>query len=316
MTFQYTCLFVDDEPLLKDSSVSDADVDALAAQTLGGSKHEEREEDVFVEEEEETYDNQKMMSMGAVLEATSTVSSALAGDEDDDYPLEDDPDDPNYQKQKELLQKAIAESDRVERDRNFDAMDFMMNHMNEDQMKEMDELPFTKEVIEQAQSLQVSERDVEGLDIDKELRDVPDLMDDDPYPRHEEGEENFLEKENGITDDDMENLDNMWKTMKEKTTETPWDKVMTTQAKRPWNSLPEETREEMEECLYEIGGSSYNTTKWLLYDLDFNVSNLMLAAVKHNRDAPFCFTTGILSWSLIVDTRAHNKEILTLRGKM
>jgi hypothetical protein len=35
-----------------------------------------------------------------------------------------------------------------------------------------------------------------------------------------------------------------------------------------------------------LGGSSYNVTKWLLYDLDFNVTNLMLAAVKHNPKAP------------------------------
>ncbi len=42
----------------------------------------------------------------------------------------------------------------------------------------------------------------------------------------------------------------------------------------------------MEDCLVEIGGSAYNVTNWLLYDLDFNVSNLILAAVKHNRDAP------------------------------
>jgi hypothetical protein len=41
--------------------------------------------------------------------------------------------------------------------------------------------------------------------------------------------------------------------------------------------------------LDEIGGSAYNVSRWLLYDLDFNVSNLILSAVKHNRDAPILF---------------------------
>ena len=45
----------------------------------------------------------------------------------------------------------------------------------------------------------------------------------------------------------------------------------------------------MDACLEEIGGSAYNVTRWLLYDLDFNVTNLMLAAVKHNRKAPILF---------------------------
>jgi hypothetical protein len=35
--------------------------------------------------------------------------------------------------------------------------------------------------------------------------------------------------------------------------------------------------------------SSYNTTRWLIYDLQYNVTNLILAAVQHNPDAPIIF---------------------------
>ena len=110
---------------------------------------------------------------------------------------------------------------------------------------------------------------------------MPDLMEDDPYDN--QGETNILGT--GLTDDDMEKLDKTYKGIREEIKQEPWDKVML-KSLTGFEGLSNETLDEMDDCLEEIGGSAYNVTNWLLYDLDFNVSNLILAAVKHNRDAP------------------------------
>lgn len=56
-----------------------------------------------------------------------------------------------------------------------------------------------------------------------------------------------------------------------------------------FDDIPEETMDEIFECMVEMTSCSYNVTKWLVYDIDFNVTNLMLAACKHNPEAPILF---------------------------
>eukprot|EP00548_Thalassiothrix_antarctica_P014978 CAMPEP_0194174068 /NCGR_PEP_ID=MMETSP0154-20130528/8331_1 /TAXON_ID=1049557 /ORGANISM="Thalassiothrix antarctica, Strain L6-D1" /LENGTH=629 /DNA_ID=CAMNT_0038887383 /DNA_START=363 /DNA_END=2252 /DNA_ORIENTATION=+ len=56
-----------------------------------------------------------------------------------------------------------------------------------------------------------------------------------------------------------------------------------------YDYLPNETLKEIEECMIEMTVGSYNVTRWLVYDIDFNVTNLMLAATKHNPKAPIIY---------------------------
>jgi hypothetical protein len=219
-----------------------------------------------------------------------TTGKDLEWDEDEDggdYELVDDPDDPDYMRQKALVEEAIDAADQRAKDESFDPLEFVMNEITPEQREEMDQLPFIKAVEEQARNMMLTEKDVEGIDLEKAVAEVSDLADD-PYPRHDDGEINILNESIGLSDDDMERLDKTYKNVKDVVATEPWDKVMFKDM-TGWEGLSNKTLEEMDSCLEEIGGSAYNVTKWLLYDLDFNVSNLILAAVKHKRDAPILF---------------------------
>jgi hypothetical protein len=235
--------------------------------------------------EEEAIQEEEADGSDKSFNSLKGIANSWDGD-DVDYPLEDDPDDPNYMRQKEMLKVAVEESDRVAQERNFDGIDFMLNQMDEKQMEAMDQMPFIQEAQARAKQFEVSDSDVEEIDMEEDITKLPDLMDE-PYPRHKDGEVNLLEESIGLTDDDMVSVDNAWKLMKEKQTEPPWDKVMV-RARKGFDGLSNETLQEMLACL-RSARPGYNWTDMLLYDLDFNVTNLMLAAVKHNRDAPILF---------------------------
>jgi hypothetical protein len=211
-------------------------------------------------------------------------------DEDEDggdYELVDDPDDPDYMRQKALVEEAIDAAEQRALDESFDPLEFVMNEITPEQREEMDQLPFMKAVEEQARDMILTEKDVEGIDLEEAVAAVSDV-EDDPYPRHDDGEVNILNESIGLSDDDMERLDETYKKVQDIVATEPWDKVMLKDM-TGWEGLSNKTLEEMDACLEEIGGSAYNVTKWLLYDLDFNVSNLILSAVKHKRDAPILF---------------------------
>jgi hypothetical protein len=248
----------------------------------------EESDEIEEDEDDEIVDELDMSASEDSEEEVGSLSVAWEDDDFGDYPLEDDPDDPNYQTQKMMVEQAAADAVRRREDENFDPLEFIQNEMTSEMQKEMEELPFIKEVNERTKNMRLTEEDVADLDLEKEVAEVSDLYDDDPYPRHEEGETNLLEKRNGITDDDMEEMDNMWKEIRQKRTETPWDKVFVRE-QEGLEGLSNETLEEVGAALHQIRGSPYNCTRWLLYDLDFNVTNLMLAAVKHNREAPILF---------------------------
>lgn len=206
-----------------------------------------------------------------------------------DYELEDDITDINYMKQKQIVNDAIEASDQRNDDESFDAYEFVTNYeFTSEQINELNQSPLLLAVEEKARNMMITEMDVEGMDLEKEYNEVSDLMLDDPYPRHEDGEINILEENTGITDDDMEELDKTYKSIQETLELEPWDKVMLT-SMNGFDGLSNLTLAEMDDCLSEIGGSAYNVTNWLLYDLNYNVSNLILAAIKHNPDAPILF---------------------------
>jgi hypothetical protein len=261
----------------------DEDDDEGIEEEVDGEKKKVVASDDEEDDDEEDWDDED--------DEDDDIDAADDWDEDEDggdYPLEDDPDDPDYTRQKEIVEAAVAAGDQQNEEESFDELDFVRNTMTPEQAEEMDQLPFLKAVEERAAAMMLTEEDVAGItDLSKEVEDVSDIMDD-PYPRHEEGETNKLQEDIGVTDDDMQDLDDAYKQARKTASEEPWDKVMLKDM-TGWENLDNETFAEMEDCLDEIGGSAYNVSRWLLYDLDFNVSNLILSAVKHNRDAPILF---------------------------
>jgi hypothetical protein len=262
----------------EDDDLDDEDIDEIALDLDEDDEDDDGDEDYGQDVNEVEEDAYKV-----------PVGEFDAGwdDEEDggDYQLEDDTENPDYMRQKELVEEAVRASNQRAADENFDPLGFIQNDMTDDMAKALDELPFIQEAEQLSASMMLTDDDVETIDLDKAVAEVSDLMTEDPYPRYQSGERNFLEENIGVSDDDMERLDGVYKQINEKLEEEPWDKV-NLKDQTGWDSLTNETLAEMEDCLEEIGGSAYNVTRWLLYDLDFNVSNLILAAVKHNPQAP------------------------------
>jgi len=217
---------------------------------------------------------------------------AVDWDEDQDggeYELEDDPDDPDYTRQKELVEQAVAASEKRAAEEAFDRVDFIQNQMSEEMKQKLEELPFMKQVEEQTRDMLLTEEDVSGMDLEKEVQEVS-ALEEDPYPHVPEGlsAKDVVQPAAGLTEADMEEFDQTYKDMQEVIRKEPWDKVML-KGLAGFDGLSNETLAEIEDCLGEVGGGAYNITNWVLYDLDFNVSNLILASVKHNRNAPILF---------------------------
>ncbi len=219
-------------------------------------------------------------------------------DDDDDfavYELQDDDSDPNYMTQKQLVQASIRARQQVQADESFDALDYIMNQMTDEDIASMEALPLQQQVEARAKGLQLSERDLVGSmdtveEIAEKVEQTTDLLQDPDYPVFQEEEEDILKQDIGVTNKDMVDLENAWKVAQSALERPLWDKVVAKdEDPTAWASLSNETLDEMGACLEQIGGSSYNCTRFLLYDLDFNVTNLMLAAIKHNRKAPILF---------------------------
>jgi hypothetical protein len=248
---------------------------------------EEEEEDLEIVEEDgyEVEEDGKKAS-GSKGAAASGDDEWYYEEEEEEIPLQDDPDDPDYMAQKKIVEETIARRDQLAEDNDFDPVDYVMNHMTEEQAEAINNWPLQQEVNKIADEMVVIEdEDVENINLEEAMAKAPDLMDDDPY--EDEGDENIIGT--GVTDKDMKAVDDAWKSINEMTTTEPWDKISFTADTFDWENVPNKTLEEMDAALDEIDGSAYNCTRWLLYDLNFNVSNLILAAVKHNPEAPVLF---------------------------
>ncbi|GAX11938.1 hypothetical protein FisN_8Lh024 [Fistulifera solaris] len=212
------------------------------------------------------------------------------GDDDDDDSMEwnEDPEDPQFAAQKELIDQAIAASIQRAHDESFEPIEFIVdeNQLTPEQEELLEQSPLQKQIQAMMKNMELTEQDVEAIgDLEEAVAATPDLMRDDPYPAAASPD---YVRPPGVTDDLLRDYDATYKRMEQVIDEEPWDKVVL----REWQGyegLSNETLSEMEDCLEEMGGSAYNVTRWLLYDLNFNVSNLILAAVKHNREAPVLF---------------------------
>jgi hypothetical protein len=217
-------------------------------------------------------------------------------------PLEEDPEDEGYNANlKTILENSakrraaadlIAAEEQIELSRKMDTFyddeEDVQEKAIQAELQTIDELsaaldeaiPGDPNGDNEAIALDIS--DFDGMDIEKEVMESPALFDDEPYI----GNNRTNIAGTGVTDGDMEALDKSWKNIKEATTKEPWNKVEATKFDFDYDAYPKQYHYDMQETAVEIGSASYDVYPWLKYDMGFNVSNLILAAIKHNKDAP------------------------------
>ncbi len=213
---------------------------------------------------------------------------------DDDVtmvPLMEDPENPEFN---ENLKKILANSAKRKAEvakAEAKAQANKMTFDDEEPTNEFDLIDEMSELLDEAipgnpnganEEVTLEASDLDGMDVQKEMLESPALFDDEPYI----GANRTNIAGTGITDEDMEALDKSWKNINEATDKEHWNKVAATQFEFDYDAYPKQYHYDMQETAVEIGSASYNVYPWLKYDMGFNVSNLVLAAVKHNPDAP------------------------------
>ena len=243
----------------------------------------------------EDFDNHELFPGGVA----GMASGYTAPDKDfwDDevtmVPLMENPDDPEFNTNlKKILasstkRKAAAKAAQAESD-----SENTITFDDEDPVNEFDAMDELSELLDQAvpggpngskeEEITLTAADLEDIDVRKEMMESTNMIDDDPYISA--NRTNIAGT--GITDEEMEQLDKSWKSINEITAKEPWNKVSATEYDFDYDAYPKQYHYDMQETAVEIGSASYNVYPWLKYDMGFNVSNLVLAAVKHHPDAP------------------------------
>jgi len=241
-------------------------------------------------------------------------------EEEEPIEIQDDNDDPNYMTHKALIEASIERREGIKKLKDLTsgegADEFLKSNIEaflDDQLKEGGVT--SKEVDEIFRDLEVSQTEAKEAinqenkrlddmsDFDKKEALVKDLGSaPDAYPP--EGEALF--PSDGETYSVMnEDLNRMQKNIEDLVGATrKYDadsltnnKIFRTNPEEEMSRLDKKTRDEIIICLdgtatndngvmYGEQVRSQNPLRWLLYDLNFNVTNLMLASCKHNPNAP------------------------------
>lgn len=241
----------------------------------------------------EEFDEHEMFPGGVA----GLVDNYEAPDEDfwDDevtiVPLMKDPEDEGYNANLEKILETSAKRKAAAVTAMATAKSQKTTFDDEEPTNEFDTIDELSELLDEAipgdpngsnEELTLEASDLEGMDVRKEMMENTGLFDDEPYVSA--NRTNIAGT--GVTDEDMEALDKSWKNINEVTTKEPWNKVASQQFDFDYDAYPKQYHYDMQETAVEIGSASYNVYPWLKYDMGFNVSNLILAAVKHNPDAP------------------------------
>mmetsp|Transcript_1494 Transcript_1494/g.3306 ORF Transcript_1494/g.3306 Transcript_1494/m.3306 type:complete len:716 (+) Transcript_1494:33-2180(+) len=236
----------------------------------------EYEDDIEIDEEEELEDGDVKATASSGKKkkknAGSSDFSHMIDEDDDDpnltnvVPLQDDPDDPEYNARKldveETLERRQAQ---VLADQEAKAQIEQLGSEPQDILSPVDMKTLQK---------MMKEMDFDGRD---ELDDFVDEVDTEDVKGRNLDITSAIEDNQSTTADEIAGL-------------IDWNKVESKWKDFQPGDLPEDIEEEMCECIDEyLGETAYDVTKWMLYDLDFNVTNLILAAIKHNPDAPVIF---------------------------
>ncbi len=238
-------------------------------------------------------------------------------------PLQDDPDDPLYTEQKRLIEQTVAESEALNRAKEMmvnseGAPEFLKKNLNEFLDEKLKEAGIAmSEVEEKLAKIEITEDEAEaaikdnleqkkGMNFSEKQRAFIQNLgsgsdafppDDDIIYQTGEDDETLT-----VKNDDLVRLqtalENLLGTIQGYTDGSMVEnKQAMIRPNHELEKLDHQTLDEINMCLnasaVNANGQEYAETiknedplRWLLYDLDFNVTNLMLASCKHNPSAP------------------------------
>jgi hypothetical protein len=271
---------MDDEDDIVVEDLGENEIAAKFERVLEEGEEDEDEEEYYEEEYEEGEDDGE--------EDYGTVQD-WDEDEGGDFELQED-DDPNYTKQKQLMEANAARRVEREDEERFDPLDYIMNTMPDKERAQFEALPLKAQVDDRMRGMEMTEDDISDIDSwdqMEELMNTTSSLEEDPWLMEDIDDGKPLERAVGMTNQDMKDLQDSWESIQAyKGMEDP-NRVNAMGMMGVEYS--NETLTEVYNVLREIGHQAYNCTRFLLYDLDFNVTNLVLAAMKHNPNAPILF---------------------------
>jgi len=253
-----------------------------------------------------------------------------AQNEEPAKPLLDDVEsDPDYQLAKKTVLSQVEERKQLaEREsivpRNFESaedvtktMDYIMNQMTEEERAELEsdvDLQEVERIVSENNNMLLTEKDLKGIIIEDEagnamidpqaIADAGKFADDhgpDAFPSSdvEEDGENLGYPTNGaFTEKDLVELDDKitaYKAARAKLDNQTYfgeDHTMAyMDVEKDWPLLSNETQDEILDVIENSNTMACPEPEmWLMYDLNFNVTNLILASFKHHAEAPIMFT--------------------------
>lgn len=242
--------------------------------------------------------------------------------------LDDVPSDPNYQLAKATVLSQVEERKRLQEleskvPRNFVSeesvrrtMDYIINGMSDEERVELEKDADLQEVerVLSTNNILLTEEDMKDILIEddagntvidpKAIADAGTFDDDrglDAFPSSdidEDGENLVYPSNKAFTEKDLVELDDQiasYKAAREKLANQTYfgeEHIMAyMDVEKDWPQLSNQTQEEILDILENSNTMACPEPEmWLMYDLKFNVTNLILASFKHNAEAPIMFT--------------------------
>ena len=287
---------------------------------------DELEEVEFDEGDEDMLEEEGVAAPDGSVDIWATYDAA---NEDPVTPLLDDvPSDPNYKLAKETIPSQVeARKTLAEREskvpRNFESpesitrtFDYILNEMSDEERAELENDVDLQEVekIVSKNNMMLTEDDLKDIIITddtgetmldpKAIAEAGSFDDDrgiDAFPSssNDEDGENLVYPTNGAFDEsDLVDIDDKIKAYKEARArlenQTYFGEDHTfayLDVEKDWPRLSNETQDEILDVIENSNTmASPEPEMWLMYDLKFNVTNLILASFKHNPEAPIMFT--------------------------
>lgn len=265
--------------------------------------------------------------------------------------LDDVPSDPNYKLARDTVLSQVEERMRLrEMDakvpRSFTStesvrrtMEYIMNGMTDEERDELEndvDLVEVERVLEKNNYAMLTEDDLRDVLVEDEdggisaidpraVAEAGTFDDDrgvDAFPRSgvDEDGENLVYPTNGaFTEKDLAELDDKiaaYRAARERLANQTYfgeDQVMAyMDVEKDWPLLSNQTQDEILDVIENSNTMACPEPEmWLMYDLKFNVTNLILASFKHNAEAPIIFTQWMPQlevYERYADQRAKNFE--------
>ena len=265
--------------------------------------------------------------------------------------LDDVPSDPNYKLARDTVLSQVEERMRLrEMDakvpRSFTStesvrrtMEYIMNGMTDEERDELEndvDLVEVERVLEKNNYAMLTEDDLRDVLVEDEdggisaidpraVAEAGTFDDDrgvDAFPRSgvDEDGENLVYPSNGaFTERDLAELDDKiaaYRAARERLANQTYfgeDQVMAyMDVEKDWPLLSNQTQDEILDVIENSNTMACPEPEmWLMYDLKFNVTNLILASFKHNAEAPIIFTQWMPQlevYERYADQRAKNFE--------